>query len=216
VVQALPPVEVMRTVVAVTAPVLAICPKALTQSPTAKEDAVVGWVCDKVVEVDSVTFKAFDFGRAGFVVFLVVLDGRVNEPTRIPVRLTSDPLIAVTFPEAMDRLAPENARRNPEPPLDPLGRPLAPASPPAPPNPPRAPPPNPPNALRPVVPLLEPEAHAPEVDAALMDTVLAAMVVLDDFDGVPVTVRQSPTATPLWVCVTVSENVVVPVQFTVD
>jgi hypothetical protein len=48
-----------------------------------------------------------------------------------------------------------------------------------------------------------------------MAIVLAAIVVLEDFDGVPVTVRQSPTATALWVWVTVWEKVVVPVQFTV-
>ena len=42
----------------------------------------------------------------------------------------------------------------------------------------------------------------------------AATVVLDFFDGVPVTVRQSPTATALTVSVAVSENVVVGVQLT--
>jgi hypothetical protein len=45
--------------------------------------------------------------------------------------------------------------------------------------------------------------HAPEEEAALIEMVLAAMVVLEDFDGVPVTVRHSPTATALWVWVTV-------------
>jgi hypothetical protein len=48
-----------------------------------------------------------------------------------------------------------------------------------------------------------------------MEIVLAAIVVLDDFDGVPVTVRQSPTAIALCVWVAVCENVVVPVQLTV-
>ena len=42
----------------------------------------------------------------------------------------------------------------------------------------------------------------------------AATVVLDFFDGVPVTVRQSPTVTALRVSVAVSENVVLPVQLT--
>jgi hypothetical protein len=42
----------------------------------------------------------------------------------------------------------------------------------------------------------------------------AATVVLDFFDGVPVTVRQSPTATALRVSVAVSENVVLGVQLT--
>ena len=42
----------------------------------------------------------------------------------------------------------------------------------------------------------------------------AATVVLDFFDGVPVTVRQSPTVTALRVSVAVSENVVLAVQLT--
>jgi hypothetical protein len=42
----------------------------------------------------------------------------------------------------------------------------------------------------------------------------AATVVLDFFEGVPVTVRQSPTATALTVSVAVSENVVLGVQLT--
>ena len=40
------------------------------------------------------------------------------------------------------------------------------------------------------------------------------MVVFDFFEGVPVTVRQSPTAIALTVSVAVSENVVVGVQVT--
>ena len=48
-----------------------------------------------------------------------------------------------------------------------------------------------------------------------MVIVLAATVVLEDFDGVPVTVRQSPTATADMVWLAVCENVVVPVQLTV-
>ena len=43
----------------------------------------------------------------------------------------------------------------------------------------------------------------------------AAMVVLDDLDGVPVTVTQSPVAKVLTVSVTVLENWVVDVQLTV-
>ena len=43
----------------------------------------------------------------------------------------------------------------------------------------------------------------------------AAMVVLDDLDGVPVTVTQSPAAKVLTVSVTVLENCVVDVQLTV-
>ena len=41
------------------------------------------------------------------------------------------------------------------------------------------------------------------------------MVVLDFFEGVPVTVTQSPLASPLTVSVTVLENAVVGVQLTV-
>ena len=43
----------------------------------------------------------------------------------------------------------------------------------------------------------------------------AAIVVFDDFDGVPVTVTQSPVARPLTDSVTVLENCVVDVQSTV-
>ena len=42
----------------------------------------------------------------------------------------------------------------------------------------------------------------------------AAMVVFDDFEGVPVTVTQSPAANELTASVTDLENVVVPVQLT--
>ncbi len=43
----------------------------------------------------------------------------------------------------------------------------------------------------------------------------AAMVVLDFFEGVPVTLTQSPAATALTASVTVLENCVVDVQLTV-
>ena len=44
------PVEVMRTVVAVMAPVVLAAPNAVTQSCTATADAVVVWVSDSVVD----------------------------------------------------------------------------------------------------------------------------------------------------------------------
>jgi hypothetical protein len=57
--------------------------------------------------------------------------------------------------------------------------------------------------------------HVP-VDEGLETVMLrAAMVVLDDFDGVPVTVTQSPAASVLTASVTVLENCVDVVQLTV-
>jgi hypothetical protein len=56
--------------------------------------------------------------------------------------------------------------------------------------------------------------HVPDDVALLIVMDRAATVVLDFFDGVPVTVRQSPTATALRVSVAVSENVVLVVQLT--
>jgi len=54
----------------------------------------------------------------------------------------------------------------------------------------------------------------PDDVAGLIVIDRAATVVLDFFDGVPVTVRQSPTTTALRVCVAVSEKVVEAVQLT--
>ncbi len=67
VVHVLPPVEVMRTVVAVTAPVLLAVPNALTQSPTATADDVVAWVSDSVVDFPVVILS---FCVLGFVCFV--------------------------------------------------------------------------------------------------------------------------------------------------
>ena len=121
----MPPVEVIRTVDAVTAPVLAVCPNVLTQSPTASADDVVDWVCVNVVELDEVTFSACD---AGFLVLLVLLEGRVKF-SRIPVMETFDPLTAMTLPLAMDRLVrPAKPRCPLGPPPEPPG--LAPPGPP--------------------------------------------------------------------------------------
>jgi hypothetical protein len=69
-VQVFPPVDVIRTVVAVTAPVVLAGPNALTQSPTAKAVAAVDCVSERVV-VDPVvifSFSVFSFGA-----FLAVL-----------------------------------------------------------------------------------------------------------------------------------------------
>jgi hypothetical protein len=59
-----------------------------------------------------------------------------------------------------------------------------------------------------------PLVHAPLVDGLEIVMERAVMVVLDFFAGVPVTIRQSPTATALSVSVAVSENVVDGVQAT--
>ena len=56
--------------------------------------------------------------------------------------------------------------------------------------------------------------HDPEDDAAVTEMLRAAMVVFDDFEGVPVTVTQAPAANELTDSVTDLENVVVPVQLT--
>jgi hypothetical protein len=66
-VHVLPPVEVIRTVVAVTAPVVLAGPKALTQSPTASAVEVVVWVSDNVV-VDEVVILSFSVFTVGFFV----------------------------------------------------------------------------------------------------------------------------------------------------
>ena len=66
-----PPVEVIRTVVAVTAPLLAAGPKALTQSPTAR--AVDAAVCVEltvvVLDVVILSVSVFVLGVVGFFVF---------------------------------------------------------------------------------------------------------------------------------------------------
>jgi hypothetical protein len=56
----------MRTVVAVTAPVLLVGPNALTQSPTATAVEVVLCVSDKVVDSPVVTLSFCVFGVTGF------------------------------------------------------------------------------------------------------------------------------------------------------
>jgi hypothetical protein len=57
--------------------------------------------------------------------------------------------------------------------------------------------------------------HEPEVGGWLIETDRAVMVVLEDLAGVPVTVKQSPTATALPVTASVCENVVDEVVLTV-
>ena len=61
----LPPVEVIRTVVAVTAPFVADWPNALTQSPTARSVDDADWVALNVVELDVVIVSFSVFGVGG-------------------------------------------------------------------------------------------------------------------------------------------------------
>jgi len=70
-------VEVIRTVVAVTAPVLLAGPKALTQSPTASADAVVVSVSDSVV-VDAVVILSFSVFTAGLLVDFLLEEAAVG------------------------------------------------------------------------------------------------------------------------------------------
>jgi hypothetical protein len=221
-VQVLPPVEVMRTVEAVTAPVLLDGPKAVTQSPTASAVDEVDWVSDNVVDDAVVIFSFCVLSLGVFVVVFVLVFAadlpvvRLNtELSSVPDSETVDPLTALTLPLAIARLAaPANDRRAPVP---------APAPPPAPPRgklppggvkpeplPPVRPAPlAPPPPKRPLAaPPPKPPVQVPEDDGWLIVIDRAAMVVLDFFDFVPVTVRQSPTATALTDSVAVWENVV--------
>jgi hypothetical protein len=227
-VQLRPPVEVIRTVVAVTAPLLAAGPNALTQSPRARSPEAADWVALTVVDFDEVIVSFSGFGAVGLLVELLFeLDelrvGRFPKENVVPEMVTVDPCTAVTLPEAMDMEA-SCLRKLLEPPGK-LGRlPLEPppskpprANPPPPGNPP-PPPGNPPVLGAPDAP--EPDALAERVHEPLdvgVVTVMdrAAIVVLDFFDAVPVAETQSPTAKELTVSETVLENEVVDVQLTV-
>ena len=94
----------MRTVVAVTAPVVAAGPNALTQSPTARSVAAALWVAATVVASVVVILRFSVLGVAGFFVFGVVdLVGRAKLPGErsYPETESVDPLTAVTLPVAM-------------------------------------------------------------------------------------------------------------------
>jgi len=68
----------MRTVVAVTAPVLLAEPNALTQSPTATEVDVVVAVSDSVVDFPVVILSFCVLGVVGFLVDFEPLEDRLN------------------------------------------------------------------------------------------------------------------------------------------
>lgn len=211
---------VIRTVVAVTAPVVLCGPKAATQSPIASTPAVVGWTCVMVVDFGTVTlsFSVFKVGLFGALVFFllaeVVPDGRVKPLRTTPVTETVVPLTDVTLPLALVKPAPPKrpaAPRNvPPPPPKVRAPPVPPGGKPAPPDPPvnvRVPAPK---ALP-----LGPWLHEPPDAGELTVTARAAIVVLDIFEIVPRTLTHSPAEIEVDVNVTVRENCVVPVQFTV-
>jgi hypothetical protein len=209
----LPPVEVILTVVAVIPPVLPDWPRALTQSPTAREEAAVDCVSDNVVEVPIVIFSFCVFGA---LVFLAPFLGCAKPLSRVPSTETEVPLTAVTSPLAIVTFAPANDPRPFEPlPLDPLGGPLPPpGNPAAPLGGPLVPEGLPPSDPVPLAPP-RPVAHFPVDEGWLIVIERAVTVVLDFLAGVPVTVRQSPTATADSVSVTLSEKVVDEVHSTV-
>jgi hypothetical protein len=113
--------ELIRTVVAVTAPLVAAEPKALTQSPTARSVEAAVWVALTVVVLDVVTVSFSVLGVAGLLVLLELFDPLLEKlPSArvLPETLSVDPLTALTLPVTMDIDA--NCLRKllaPEPPL---------------------------------------------------------------------------------------------------
>jgi hypothetical protein len=211
----------MRTVVAVTAPVVVAGPNALTQSPTARSVAEELCVAATVVALVVVILRFSVLRLLGFFVF-VLMDslelvdslGRMKLPGEMtnPETERVDPLTAFTLPVAMAMDAGLGKFR-PDPGVN-DGR-VPPFVPPAP-DPKRKPPAPGPGRL-PVLPLPPNRdwgVHDPVEDAATTEMLRAARVVFDDFDGVPVTVTQSPEASELTASVTALEKVVVEVQLT--
>lgn len=200
--------------VAVTAPFVAAGPRAVTQSPTARSVAAADWVEDNVVDPDVVILRFSVFGATGLEVFelLELLDlvrGKLPGEMSTPDTETVEPLTPVTLPDVMAmELRPANRRAEPAGKLGrvPLVLPVPPLR--KPPGPANAPPVD-------VPPLVVREVQDP-VDEGLRTVMLrAAIVVLDVFDGVPVTVTQSPAASELTDSDTVFENCVEVVQLTV-
>jgi hypothetical protein len=101
-VQLLPPVEVIRTVVAVTAPLVAPGPNALTQSPTASSVDDADWVALTVVDFDVVIVSFSFLGATGFLLLLLVFEfeelrpGKLPSDTLVPETVTVEPCTAVT------------------------------------------------------------------------------------------------------------------------
>jgi len=213
----LPPLlDVMRTVVAATEPLVADGPNALTQSPTAKVPADAACVALTVVEPDVVIVSVCVLGAVGFLAFDLELDvrERPNEPPEsvIPETVMVEPLTAVTLPEAMSSdakalrklLAPDPEGNDGRVPLVPLpGR--------------KAKPPPAKLGRVPLPPKLAAPlpAHVPADVGEVTVKLRAVRLVLELFEAVPVAVTQSPTATEPTDSVTVWENFVVPLQVTV-
>jgi hypothetical protein len=201
----------MRTVVAVTAPVVAAGPNALTQSPSARSVASALWVAATVVALVVAIFRFSVLGVVGFFVFDLVGRTKLPGERSYPVTESVDPLTLVTLPVAMAK-EPRLGKRRPDPELK-VGR-VPPVVPP--PRPPKRKPP-PPGPFAPPVPPPDRNCpvHDPVVEAAATEMLRAAMVVFEDFEGVPVTVTHVPAVKEFTVSVTDLEKDVVDVQFTV-
>jgi hypothetical protein len=95
----------MRTVEAVTDPLAAAGPKALTQSPTARSVEAAVCVALTGVELDVVTFSVSSLGVGVFFDLLSLLLGKLPGDTEMPEMVRVDPLTAVTLPDAMEKSA---------------------------------------------------------------------------------------------------------------
>ncbi len=211
--------ELIRTVVAVTEPLLADGPKALTQSPTARSVAAAAWVALTVVEPDVVMVNVSVLGALGLLGFELEPERERNESpeSAIPEMVSVEPLTAVTLPDAMSSdakvlrklFAPEpegnEGRVPPGPPPSPRAKPPPPGL------PGKAPGglPSPPERAPPLA------VQDPPEEAVVTVRLRAATVVFELFDALPVAVTQSPTTTEDTDSVTVLENCVVPVHETV-
>jgi hypothetical protein len=225
--------EEMWTVVAVTEPLVAAGPNAVTQSPTARSVDAADCVALTGVELVVVTLRVSVLSGVGFVVLELLellellevlelfelvdrekLPGEMSNPDTVRVV----PSTAVTLPVAMENDA--NALRKllePDPPPGKDGG--------VPPpfrrkNPPPFVPAPPPNGNpRPGgTPFTVERAwpvHDP-LEVGIVTVMLrAAIVVFEVFDAVPVTATQSPALSELTDSETVLENCVVAVQLTV-
>ena len=218
-----PPVDVMRTVLAVIEPLVAGGPKADTQSPTARAPEVTDWVVCTVVELDVVILRVSVLGFVGCLFLLLDLPGvKLPGESEMPEMVSVDPSTAVTLPDAMSKLANCVRKFFPADPLPGTRRappsgmfwgPPPPSGPPRNRNPPAGGPPEPVPGRKLPGPFVVVQVSLPLGADKVM--LRAAMVVFDFFEANPVAVTQSPTATALTDSVTLLENVVVAVQLTV-
>jgi hypothetical protein len=99
---------VIRTESAVTEPLLAAGPTASTQSPTATSFDVADCVVATVVVPDVVSFRFCVFGGVNVLELFDSLDldrGKLPGESVMPETDSVDPSTAVTFPEAIAKLA---------------------------------------------------------------------------------------------------------------